>query len=363
MKSLFKNKFLRTLVLALLPFALILLSFAFRNREGDLVESEISGIQGDETSSDETLASSTISPSTTEPTESTPETTTAESTPEPTPTETTLPEPTAAPEPPAPTTVAKPETPSIDENGIDEKWLAAFLNENKMETNQLGLVYVDLTTGERYEHNPDGRFVAASTIKVPMAMYTYDQIHAGRLTLDTELSYRSDLDFESGAGSLQFTIQDGDTVTVDEALRLAIQQSDNIATNLIFRYWREQPESMSLTARMNQAFSISYDGKAHVTSRDLASVLERLYRNEQGNPYYLELIELMKHTTFNSYATERLPAGSFAHKYGLYAGYTNDIGIVFGDRPYVFSIFASGLSDPNHVLSELGWSLYIAAQK
>ena len=202
------------------------------------------------------------------------------------------------------------------------KWLAAYLYEEDLASDQVSMVYIDLKSGKRYSYNSDTVYVAASTIKVPMAMYTYDRVQAGDVRLDLQLRYSEMSDYEEGAGSLQFTIVDGDTYLLGELIELAIRESDNIATNMIFRYWRERPEGISLSTRMNQAYGLNYDSVASINADEMATVLERLYRNPDENPYYEHLIELMKQTSFDEYATKLLPDGIYAHKYGLFHGTT-----------------------------------------
>lgn len=233
-------------------------------------------------------------------------------------------------------------------------WLENFLRDKGIQSDQIGFVYKNLYTGESFEYRADDVFVAASTIKVPMAMYTIDQALAGQVSLDKKLRYKSEQDFEGGSGSIQHSIEEGDTFSVDRLLRLAIQESDNIATNMIFRYWHERPEGVSLSTRMNLAFGMQYDGQASVTPRQMANVIERLYLSQESNPYYETLKAVMELTTFDDYATKLLPDGIYAHKYGTYADYTNDIGIVYADQPYIFSIYAKNLPNPSEILSELG---------
>ena len=237
-------------------------------------------------------------------------------------------------------------------------WLQDYLLEKGLSDEQIGLVYVDLESGQSSNHNENTVFKAASTIKVPMAMYTYDATVNGQVQLNQLLTYRSDSDFEGGAGSLQHIIREGDQYEMGTLLEKAIRESDNIATNMIFRFWREQPEGLSLSARMNQAYGLSYDGSASIRAGDMAAVLDRLYHNPGNNPLYGKLLEDMKNTTFNSYATQYLPGDSFAHKYGIYDGYTNDVGIVYGDRPYLFSIYGRDLTNPSMILGDIGGYLY-----
>lgn len=289
--------------------------------------------------------SSTTSPSTTSTT--TVEELQATATPSPTSIATTVEEP-AASATPSPTAIP------LESNTEPEIWLSSFLDKHQLDPDQLGLVYMDQTTGETFSHNEDGAFIAASTIKVPMAMYTLDQVHRGLINLDMELGYKESLDYERGSGLLQFTIEDGDRISLETCIELAIRNSDNIATNMIFRYWRERPESQSLTLRMNQAYGLAYDGNASMTAGSMAKVLKQLFDNQNQNPHYDLLITHMKNTTFDSYVTRDIPNGLYAHKFGLYGGSSNDIGIVYGERPFIFSVYTKNLNDPSEILSEIG---------
>ena len=62
-----------------------------------------------------------------------------------------------------------------EEEDTKMAWLENFLRDKGIQSDQIGFVYKNLYTGESFEYRADDVFVAASTIKVPMAMYTIDQ--------------------------------------------------------------------------------------------------------------------------------------------------------------------------------------------
>ena len=65
--------------------------------------------------------------------------------------------------------------------------------------------YYNIDDKKYYFYNEDAYFTAASTIKVPIAMYYYDEINTGNLSSDSRLLYASGC-YEAGRRFYSFSI-------------------------------------------------------------------------------------------------------------------------------------------------------------
>ena len=65
--------------------------------------------------------------------------------------------------------------------------------------------YYNIDDKKYYFYNEDAYFTAASTIKVPIAMYYYDEINSGNLSSDSGLLYTSGC-YEAGRRVYSFSI-------------------------------------------------------------------------------------------------------------------------------------------------------------
>ncbi|HEY5562815.1 MAG TPA: serine hydrolase [Clostridiaceae bacterium] len=74
----------------------------------------------------------------------------------------------------------------------------------------------------------------ASTVKVPINLYIFTQIAEGKIDPNTSIEYTA-TDFETGTGSIQYESY-GKEYTIKELQRLSIEQSDNVAINMLLRY-------------------------------------------------------------------------------------------------------------------------------
>ncbi|MDD2214719.1 MAG: serine hydrolase [Oscillospiraceae bacterium] len=219
---------------------------------------------------------------------------------------------------------------------------------------ELSVAYLDLDSAQRYLLNAAASYEAASTIKVPMNMYCYDLAFNGQLDLNLTLTYDQAEDYEATAG-LMSGAADGQTASLQTLLHSAILYSDNIATNMIFRYWRQTSESLSY--RMDQAFDMHYSEAGEMNVEEACRLLERLYENPDENPYYDVLLTDMKNSNWNRYLTADLPVTA-AHKYGLFDGNQHDLTLVYTPHPYILIVYSRNLADAEQILPQLGRLVY-----
>lgn len=236
--------------------------------------------------------------------------------------------------------------------GVLKSDIKYYLRMNDIDFSQVGLVYYNLVDTTYMGHNEDERFFAASTSKMPVVMYLFDQAHNRDLDLnsqimveDKHMDQESGIIKEDGPGSIY---------SLYKLARLAITHSDNVATNMIYDFFGNYNGEYILDT-LSRTYGISsYDGN-YMTADDGAMLMTRFYNNEDKNPYYYDLNIFMKNTIYNNYFTKNINDRDIAHKTGDLNGYYNDIGIVYDNGgDYVFSCYTYGLENPEQVLNDLG---------
>lgn len=93
-------------------------------------------------------------------------------------------------------------------NGID-----SYVKPSIKHYPNISIYYENLSTGEKYSYNSSKIRPAASTIKLPLALFLYDLASKGKINLDEKLTYRSHhyyggRDVSKGPGCTSYTIRD-----------------------------------------------------------------------------------------------------------------------------------------------------------
>ncbi|GAA0761667.1 serine hydrolase [Clostridium sartagoforme] len=203
----------------------------------------------------------------------------------------------------------------------------------------ISIYYKNLDTEEEYLLNPDRYYIAASTTKVPLCMMILDQVFEEALNLEDEIYYEEE-DDEDGSGVLYY-LEDVTNVTIGEAVRLSIIESDNVAKNMLRRI-----SEISITDYLIDITgdeSIPYEN--YITARQLYMVLDRLYENPNNNPYYELLIDYMTKTVFHDRLDKYIPHDIVAHKIGDYYRYYHDCGIIYGKDDYIIVILTRDIGN------------------
>lgn len=233
----------------------------------------------------------------------------------------------------------------------------------------VGVAYCDLGTGAEILINADESFHAASTMKVPLMMEVFRQDRKGKLSLNDYIPIKND--FVSIADGSRYSISAesdseqtlynriGQTEVVRELVRMMIDASSNLATNLLIErvtapsvmdYMRE------IGAKNIRVLRGVEDGKAYelgmnntTTARDLMIALRHIARRQAvSSKASSDMVKILLEQEFN----EGIPAGlpkevKVAHKTGSITKIDHDAAIVYppNRKPYVLVVLTRGIAD------------------
>ena len=194
----------------------------------------------------------------------------------------------------------------------------------------------------------DKPFVSASIIKLAILGTLLDQAQSGVLSLDDMVTV-SPSDMVGGTGVIQASGAGG-SYTYRQLAAYMIQDSDNIATNLIIdavgmpavnEYASEIGLTQTVLNRRMMDFAAGDEN--YTSANDVARMLQLIYQGKLVSPDMSEsALDLLKGQHDDAGLLEGLPAGSvFAHKTGTLDGVFNDGGIALAPNPYVMVVLSS----------------------
>lgn len=215
------------------------------------------------------------------------------------------------------------------------------------------VVYEDAATGFSFKYQEDESYYGASLIKIVEAMYLFDKAEAGEIDINDTLTYTSKYVASYSDGMSKKKV--GDEVSIKELISYALLYSDNSAHFMLSDYigvenLRNYGKSLGAVHILN-----SGDTFGNQSALDTNIYLHHAYEIIKSNSEYGKLLkEYMTNTNYNSlYLTEE-ENNNVAHKYGLYANYYHDIGIVFEENPYYISVLTNhGKGDYKTVVNNI----------
>jgi beta-lactamase class A len=200
----------------------------------------------------------------------------------------------------------------------------------------VGVHLVDLDTGNYVNVNGDTRLQAASTIKVPVLVSFLQDLDAGKVRLDQNLTMEK-IDVATEAGEMQY-LPVGTQFPALEVATKMITVSDNTATNILIRQGGGMPamnqrfRSWGLTNTSLSNLLPDLGGTNTVSAKDLTLLLTSI---SQGNLLSLRsrdrLLEIMRGTVTDTL----IPAGIGPENNAVVAHKTGTIGTMVGDTGIV----------------------------
>lgn len=203
-----------------------------------------------------------------------------------------------------------------------------------------GMLLSDTEGNILYEHRSQEPFTAASTVKIYALIWSIDAINEGLFTEQTPIAYYEASHYEGGTGSLQYTLQEGETRTVAELIELTLTESDNIAFHMIDNYRLNFADQIA-TFRMADLFDLAVTYDANVlTPNDLQKAYVYLY-GLRNDPKVDKLLEIARDAS----GPALFPPPLASHKPGDVDTALADAGIYWNENstrgPIYYSIMLS----------------------
>lgn len=230
-----------------------------------------------------------------------------------------------------------------------------YLGEN---VQNVALSFYEISTGESFDINGSQLFKAGSTYKVPLNIILYDLVHAGKINLDDLVEYNHAKHYEGGSGFLQNYIVDQvlPAQSFGNLSKQSIINSDNIAANMLITGISKYTSIYGDYGKI-LGYPLNRDGN-DFTTNEMNTFLKRIYYNEDNNPYYKILIEYLKNSSNGVRIGRYIPDKIVASKYGFYQENYHDIAIVYGDKPFILSIFTRNLKNAEKVIADIAKIIY-----
>jgi beta-lactamase class A len=213
----------------------------------------------------------------------------------------------------------------------------------------MGLVAVDLVSGERLAINENLTFPQGSAIKIPILMEVYKQAHEGRFRL-TDRRRIEKAQMVGGSGILKEFGDGTSELSIYDLCVLMIVVSDNTATNLLLDLVGMENINRTMASlglaqtRVRRKMidpAASARGEENLsTPAEAARLMEILYRGEfiarEVCEQILAILKKPKRTAVRAGVPEDVPIAS---KPGSIPGVSTEWAIVYlAERPYVLVI-------------------------
>lgn len=215
-----------------------------------------------------------------------------------------------------------------------------------------GVFFKDLTSGKTFGVNPDLQVPAASTVKVPVVLYTSMLVSRGELSWNETMTYNTARDWRGGAGVIQYTAKDGDTFTIRELAEKSITHSDNVAWKMLER--RLGKDNLINFMKEIGGQTVYPGGQNISTPRDNATYMEAALNFSKTDPEGEKLMFDLANTIWNTGLNRYITEVTVAHKEGDIMGVANDVGVIYAERPYILSIMSKGHEDVEAGFERIG---------
>lgn len=298
---------------------------------------------------------------------------------------------------PLPTPTATPVSVTLS-NTMNAK-ISAYLTNHNIDFDSVGIYVHDITTGAEYSLNPKEYFLAASTYKLPLAVYYYEQINCGAMSLDSSVSYTTMEEIEveptpaptpeatpvpaAPASSTDAAANPAQTAapaaveepqsqpttteipvehtdSIRDLLHQMVTYSDNTAAIALYDNIGGWGEYKQLVAKYSTSI-VSEDDKANYYGDDntyspayLNDLLQYIYAHRSE---FTTMIQDMTDAKPSSYLNGNTGT-VMAQKYGSYGGAENSVGFSIEGKPYTIAIYTYQVDDGAQVVADINEIVY-----
>ena len=253
----------------------------------------------------------------------------------------------------------------IDYNILEKKIISKFNNE----TGNFALAFKNLDDGKEILINENEIFHAASTIKTPVMIEFYKQLHQGKLSLEDTLQIKNE--FKSIVDGTMYKLSEfddsdkntynklGQYYSINNLIYEMITISSNFATNILIDYIgaNNVTKSMKEIGALNidilrgvediKAFELGLNNTT--SAKDLLIIYEKLAKGKIiNNKSSAIMIDILKDQKYDDIIPKYLPKDiEIANKTGMITGVHHDSGIVFlkDGKKYIIIILSKNMSD------------------
>ena len=206
-----------------------------------------------------------------------------------------------------------------------EARVAQFIEENYLNEQNFSMSYYNTVTGESYAFEDTHMMVAASTYKLPLNLYYYQQELAGEIAPDALIAgvYRlSDCHYQS-----------------------LVWSNNEISEAMLYQIgsFQEYKRTMRTFTDMtdDEIDPRYYSGNLYCT-RMMMDALKYLYDHAAD---YEEMLSYMKEASpQNGYFRKYVTECEVAHKYGSFEGAENDTGIIYAGQPFLLAVYTQDVA-------------------
>ncbi len=247
----------------------------------------------------------------------------------------------------------------------------------------VAIAFRSLDGKSEFFYHADNPFHAASTMKIPVMIDLFHQVHEGKLHLFDRITIHNEFHSIVDGSSYKLSALDdsestlyqaeGQTRTLSELCELMITVSSNLATNLVIE--KLGVENIRNTVHVLHADGMHVlrgveDNKAFdkglnntTTARGLEVLLTAIANAKAVDAdSSRQMIEILERQKFNESIPAGLPPGTrIAHKTGEITKIHHDAAIVFASQPYVLVILVRGLADikdSSALMADISRTLY-----
>ena len=253
----------------------------------------------------------------------------------------------------------------IDYNILEKKIISKFNDE----TGNFALAFKNLDDGKEILINENEIFHAASTMKTPVMIEFYKQLHQGKLSLEDTLQIKNE--FKSIVDGTMYKLSEfddsdkntynklGQYYSINNLIYEMITISSNFATNILIDYIgaNNVTKSMKEIGALNidilrgvediKAFELGLNNTT--SAKDLLIIYEKLAKGKIiNNKSSAIMIDILKDQKYDDIIPKYLPKNiEVANKTGMITGVHHDSGIVFlkDGKKYVIIILSKNMSD------------------
>lgn len=206
-----------------------------------------------------------------------------------------------------------------------EARVVQFMEENYLNEQNFSMSYYNTVTGESYAFEDTHMMVAASTYKLPLNLYYYQQELAGEIAPDALIAgvYRlSDCHYQS-----------------------LVWSNNEISEAMLYQIgsFQEYKQTMRTFTDMtdDEIDPRYYSGNLYCT-RMMMDALKYLYDHAAD---YEEMLSYMKEASpQNGYFRKYVTECEVAHKYGSFEGAENDTGIIYAGQPFLLAVYTQDVA-------------------